>query len=683
MVNLIQRQKEIVKILVNSNNYVTMKYISKLLKVSTRTILRDCKIIEKWFVENDFNLEIKSGVGLFVNESNEIRKYILELLNFKKHKVYSKKERKIIIIATLLYSVYPMKIEYFIKKLDVSKNTFDEDIEDIIKELNRFDLELKKKPGIGCYLEGTEENLRNCYLNMILDSFEDLDLIEGFKDILQCENHLNLTKLNILLKIFNKEELIYICDLVDENFKKSDFLLCDKSYVELIIQLAISIKRSHGKRFLLKENNNINKEHFKFIKNICMELEKKFNIMFTYDEILFLTENFKGLKFIKVSKVLDNNEFLKNIKNFIRLLEEDLKVTLEYDDKFLKDLLNHMEASFQRIKLKLNIENPFLHDIKIKYMEVYESVCRNIGYIEHKFNIEKIPDKEIGYISMYFSVLYEKVLKNVSINTVVCCHTGIGTSRILLKEIEHRFNNINVLEVIPYFKLREYKNKVDLIISTININTDIPYVRINPILNIENEKKLRNTVFQIAKHKIACEKNLNKLNWKNKENNLEILKLSNDIYSIISEYDHIVFEKQLSMCDILKIISEKITGGFKKDLLFDDLKERVNIQFPFFKELDLLYLHCASESIDNIKMLTYKFNKSIVYLGHEIIYGIALVIPKNSNIFQRELASEISISIVENEEFLKSIKRSNKDEILRIVKSFLLDFYKDKIKEII
>ena len=690
MINLIQRQKDIIKILLNSYDYLTMKDISKILDVSTRTVLRDLKEIEKWFEENDFKLKIKTGVGLFIDEGERVRKYILELLNFEKIKIYSDKERKILIISSLLYTDEPIKMNYFIKKLDVSKTTFNEDIIKLIDSLNKFNLVLNKKPGIGCYLEGNEEDIRNCYLNIILEYFKEKELIECFKNIFYTQINFDFIKSNIILKIFDKEFLNLICECVDCNIKKLDFILSDESYIEFIIQLAISIKRTNQKNFVNIDeydlNQFLNTEYFKIIKNICMDLEERFKIIFAPEEIIFLTKNLKSLKFIKIGYILDDVELLNDTKKLINLVEKDIKISLIDDKILLNDLLNHLAVSVHRIKLKLKIENPCLDEIKKEYSEIYESIKNNISFIENKFNIGIIPEEEIGYITLHFLVSYERKLKNVTINTVLCCHTGIGTSKILLKQIKEKFQNINVIEVIPSFKLKQYKN-VDLIISTINLNTNLPFIKLNPILDYKNEKKLKQVIFNVARNKIIQRKQVkhtNLLECMQEKHMFEILNLSNDINNIINNYKHLLYNEILNLEDLLENLSEYLVENIEdKNILIKDLGRRINIQLPFFEEFDLLYLHCMSNSVTSIKVVTVKLKKYIEILEKKITFILVVIIPKNINTYQNQLVSEISINILNNTKFVDSIKYLDEDQILNIIKRFLLNFYKDKIEEII
>ena len=153
------RQKQIIHMMAenHSNKPITISQIASRLNLSTRTVLRDMSSIEYWLDQNDFQFIKKPGIGLMLNESLENKKYIIELLQEEKiEREYSKKERKLLILSKLLTSMEPIKSYYFIKTLKISEGTLNNDFIDVSNWLENFSIELIRKPGSGCYLEGDE-----------------------------------------------------------------------------------------------------------------------------------------------------------------------------------------------------------------------------------------------------------------------------------------------------------------------------------------------------------------------------------------------------------------------------------------------------------------------------------------------------------------------------------------------
>ncbi len=127
---LTSRQKEIIILLVNQKSEIlTISEIAESLNLSYRTVIRDLIKIEAWFIENDFKLIRKSGVGLLLDEDQDNKEFILELLDEEKIDVsYKKEERYLFILNELLNSKEPVKMFYFKNKLKTSEGTLSNDL---------------------------------------------------------------------------------------------------------------------------------------------------------------------------------------------------------------------------------------------------------------------------------------------------------------------------------------------------------------------------------------------------------------------------------------------------------------------------------------------------------------------------------------------------------------------------
>ena len=167
------RQKEIIQILTRSTvtNPITISSIADKLSLSSRTVLREMPKIEKWLEENEFKFIKKPGVGLVIDEDLENQKLILELLEIERiEKEYSKEERKRIIISELLISQDPIKSFYFTSLLKTSEGTLSNDLDSIEDWLKSFNIKLVRKPGLGVYVEGKENDYRKALTNILYDS---------------------------------------------------------------------------------------------------------------------------------------------------------------------------------------------------------------------------------------------------------------------------------------------------------------------------------------------------------------------------------------------------------------------------------------------------------------------------------------------------------------------------------
>ena len=149
---LTKRQKEIIKILADftADNPITVQTISEKLKLSSRTILRELPRINEWFDENDFHLIKKPRVGMYVDEDQETRKFLQELVQMDHRKnAFTKEERQDRILAELFTDEEPLKYFYFTSLFHVSDGTLSSDLDEVDQWMEHYNLSLIRRPGLG------------------------------------------------------------------------------------------------------------------------------------------------------------------------------------------------------------------------------------------------------------------------------------------------------------------------------------------------------------------------------------------------------------------------------------------------------------------------------------------------------------------------------------------------------
>lgn len=696
------RQKDIVTILAkhsDNDKPITMSKIAEQLNLSTRTILREMSSILDWFYKNNFKVIKKPGFGLILDESDENKEYILYLINQQlKQSLYNKDERKLIIIASLIFSPEPIKASYFQKILKVSENTLNEDFKNIEKWFLDFKIKLIKKQGIGSFLEGKEKNLRDAYIYLIYENYDEKQLINILQNCNKLDNKFENNVDKVIFKLIDYQALFKITSILKE-ISLNNINLSDNSYVEILIRISLIIIRvKNGKTIKLKKNefkDIISSKHFEIAKRISLKLESEFNLNINNDEVKVLAIYIKASKLSIVDQYIFNGDDIKvfNItKNLINLVQKDLKINLNEDKVFLKDLINHLYPSIFRMSMAIKIRNPFLNEIKEQYLDVYLSVSKNMSIIKNEFSVENIPEQEIGYITMHFVAAIEKLLiQTTNINVVISCPTGIGTSRVLFQKLKEKFQNINIVETISSLNIDEnlLKNKsIDLIISTVNLNTSLPCVCVTPLLTYEDEKLLKKTILFISKNKLI-DKDEQKLDdnfieSKNIEKKLtNLMYISKEILQLLDEF--LLFEElTFSSFEDLIYSSAKIFSKNKNEAkkIEKSLQQRIEKSFSYFEDIDIFLLHAAVEEIDSVKVAVLRLQNNMFYEDISFKYILFMLIPKKSEIYQQEILSQISYNLFEDSQLVECIKNNDQQEIVKVLNLILLKYYKNKIKEL-
>ena len=693
------RQKEIIQILTKSTvmNPLTTASIADKLSVSSRTVLREMPKIEAWLDENEFKFIKKPGVGLVIDENLENQKLILELLEVEKiEKEYSKDERKKVIISELLISQEPIKLYFFTSLLKVSEGTLSNDLDSIETWLKSFNIKLVRKPGLGIYVEGRENDYRKALINILYDTLEEKKLINLLKGSLITNRDEGIVEFSIenrLLNFIDKSIIKAIEEIVGGLEKENDIKLVDSAYIGLVVHLSLAIQRIKN-----KENIKMDKEvlvelsklpEFEIGEKLVRNIEKKFNIEIPIDEVGYITMHLKGAK-LRLNSIseLENDIYNLDIKkisiSIIEIIENELNVFLKDDEKLLKDLTNHLVPAISRLKMKLNIRNPLLNNIKEKYPMEYTATKKACEILKISTKVEEIPESEIAYITMHIAAAIYKKGFQEKIRVVISCPTGIGTSSLLAAILEREFNNVTVIDTISILNINEDKLKdeeIDIIVSTVPLEIDYKNICVDQILSLQDKALLQDNFRKILKQKKY--KNIIKKadNNSKKIGIREITELGNEILSIVDNVQIKVIKNASKVEDIIYEAGNLFTNDIKEaEEIRNNILNREKINSTYIKDLSILLLHCKCKCLDSgrfgyLKILNeYRSDKGLVK------GALVSLIPENPKEITSELISKINGAIIEEDNFLNVLNEEDKVKASKEVEKILKETYIKKIQ---
>ena len=200
----------IVDLLINNKDGMTINDIAEKLNVSNKTIRNDLMEVNKFIDGADLVMIKKPGVGIKI-EGPEDKK--LNILNDIKNKLnmvdaFSPEARKNYILKRLFMSRENLTMQELGDELYVSRVTIYKDLNDVEKWLLNYNLTLRKKQNYGIEIAGEEENWRNAISCLIAyDKEEDelkelLDIDYGgkidYKTIRKLKELINLSATRIL-----------------------------------------------------------------------------------------------------------------------------------------------------------------------------------------------------------------------------------------------------------------------------------------------------------------------------------------------------------------------------------------------------------------------------------------------------------------------------------------------------
>lgn len=429
------RALSIIKILLNSVEPVSSLALSQEIGCSTKTIQNEIKEVNKELK----NCEIVSirGIGYKI-EGN------LDDIDIKNSDLYDYDRVEYIIKKIINISSTDkdtIKQEDLADSMYVSLSTVKNDLKEVKKILNEYNLKISSKHKQGICIEASEEDI----IKFIINYSNKVDNSLSIKDFLNnniIENLFSIKK--ILLDTLNYENMI----LTDNEFKN------------IVNYISIYLSR-----------NNTNQSDF--IKEYIKKYKSKKEKPISEDEQLLIR---------------------KAIKEFCRDLNIATSINLSHDKIFEECLFNHICNLYKRADLGINQYEITAGEIKLKYPFPFELGKIAKKTIEKNLNME-ISEDEVENIALHIGGALERIDKRDEkkvYKTIIVCTSGVGTSMLIKSKLENIFKGkLEIIKVIPSY-LIDYINvlDIDFVISTVEVNLEnVNVIKVSPMLT-DKEIKL-------------------------------------------------------------------------------------------------------------------------------------------------------------------------------------------------
>ncbi len=697
-VQLTSRQKVIIQILTKftASRPVTVAMISEMMGVSSRTILREIPHIEQWMTQNDFHFIRKPGVGLILDESVENQKLILELLEVESiPKEYTKEERRRRILGELLYAEEPLKSYYFTSKFHISEGTLSSDLDEVGRWLESYDIRLIRRPGLGILLEGDERSYRQAIANVVYESIDESQIMQ-----LLCgdpaEGELSVVH-NRVFGLLDHDTTSKVEKILMESARRLHIQYTDSAYVGLIVHIGLAIKRIQNNEKIEMEPERLQKlmmlPEFSVAEEISDRLQETFHVHISRGEVGFITMHLSSSRIWPTGRQPRRNIDSINLRQLatqlIEQVEQKIGIILHDSDSLLEDLCNHMAPTISRLSMGMQIENTQLDSIREEYPEIMEATrAACIDILCPEVGIEEVPDSEVSFLVMHFGAALEKKLQQLqTISAVVVCPTGIGTSRILEAGLRKTFPNIDIHGTISAFRIDTKKLReqgIDLIISTVNLTTDYPWICVSPILQAQDRRQLESMMASLQDKKRG-----NPILQTNRQMTYEDIRdIAYTGSELLNLVENLRFDTLCAAHSRAEIIAKAGTLFADNDRSAADIEaglyERDRNADTYVKQFHVLMLHCQTNMIDHARFGYVKLDPPLYEQGRVIFGALVMLAPETSedeDVVAHHLIGAISSLLVENKTFLGQLRSGDWNGSRASIEAGLGMYYKQYLRK--
>lgn len=457
---------------------ISTKFLAEKLGISERTLNSDIDTLNGILFENDLGaIESRNGYINYCGNSVDIKEY-LDGLDFYQYTL-TKEERVIIEVLLLLFVQEKITLADMADIMQVSRSSVIGDQNALEKILMENGLTLYSKPNYGIQIKGLESNIRKLYIKLLI---QERILVQMF-----LNQELPKEIMGEQFELLGKYDKT-LQTLINEGESISNLTLTGYSNWILKEYLKFSIYRMK-KGFYVDNSsffNTFNSYNSSLIDNLYPMVMDYFELKESLPEkclLKYLAQYFRyshdSLE-VSIENILETQTI---VRKFIESVSIDLNLPIYKDYELFEKLSSHLDRIFGR-KRKKFILYPEVEKVVNENLHIKEVVSNNISILEDHFNID-MTEAEIAYIVIYICASMERLKKqSFDANIIIVCNSGFGTSQLLKYKLEEHFL-FNIKKIVPAHKLIKNEGLLkdtDFIISTVDLDIDFPYVKINPLL---------------------------------------------------------------------------------------------------------------------------------------------------------------------------------------------------------
>jgi transcriptional antiterminator/mannitol/fructose-specific phosphotransferase system IIA component (Ntr-type) len=518
MLPLDHRHIEILGILLESPKPLSAKLISQSLNTTPRVIRYHLNQLEKWLKTKDINLVQQSGVGIFMEVSDDQKNQLGKELKRGRQLVphYLPDDRLHILLFNLITQSGVTVVKQYQSQLGVARTTILKDLQKVEDWLSPYNIELCKRQNFGCYLQGNEINYRKAIVSLLIEIFGEVELLSIYGDlaVFSPDRVQRYGNKGIFIDYLKSLQLKFFDDLVNQIQEINHKIFTDRGRMILSLQLATSIKRLKNRWTVdipLSEINLLRLDtDFHLSATLVEKTSRYFGLSIPEPEIAY---QMLRIKEAEIRRQIINPALIQEINNsegdninpivdsLLGYLALYLHPALRLDQKLKNDLVSHFRNLMESPSTNSHQVDPLLEDMKRVYPETYRITRDSVMEVNQK--LEKlITDEEIGYITMHLVAAMERLRmrSRMKKKAVVICNGGGATSQLLASRVITEFPDVEITGVLSYL---EYKNnnkdyEHDFIITTFPIPPmEKPSVVVGPLLGQNDVNRIRSATNRI------------------------------------------------------------------------------------------------------------------------------------------------------------------------------------------
>lgn len=691
---LTQRAAEVILLLCEQplGYPLTLAMVSEQLQVSRRTLQRVLPEIKDWMERNGYRFSSKAGIGMVLEEEDACRDIIRQKLD-KQIKPASQGRSHVLrgqLIGLLLQSEEPIKIAWMSKRYQLSEGTMEKELDQIKTWLAQYGVHLRRRAGVGVYIEGTETAYRLAVEAAITTFSDPGDLLRLLK-----QGSIQEQACNFPLDFIVHEDMQSIQNVLTQAERRLNVHLTDSGFAGLFVHIALTIHRVRKGKLISMEPDRMVRSRllpeYAVAEYITDQLKQFFSLHLPPDETGFITMLLAGSRIWKrdVGDYIEAAELdvLYLALAMTEIMEEQLGIPFRESNRLIEGLCIHLYALCSRLRMETPIENSQTEEIRSCYSALFDAAQKACMLLARELGVNALPDAEAAYIAMHYgAVLEDYRTKEQQITAVVVCPTGIGTSRLLAAELRRTYPNLKIFDIVSVLRLDIeilQKNAIDIIISTIDLGVKYRYICVNPILT-ERDRIVIGAALDTIRRQKPVETTLCKCATTpiSRQDICFIRALGQEILSVIDTFRFrqapIVENREALIKEAAQLFAETEIAGNDIELAF---LRRDQLGDTYIKPFRALLLHCRTQFTTHCCFGYVRLEPPFYEKGRFVLGAIVMLIPEENSLeVCSTLMSEISSLLMRQPILLDYMRAGAQDQLTAALETEILEIYRTIVR---
>lgn len=686
------RMQQILLALLQEKEAISVGTLAQKIQVSKRTVQRELEYLPKSLKKYNIQFASKTGTGVWLEGEAPDKEHLRLMLEQDDTPDSSNRaERRKRLVLEILKDKTLKKLYYYSELFAVSEATVSVDLESVEGWFDSYGLRIVRKPGYGVFIEGSEKDFRSA-LRAFIDENLNSQMIrdmyaEREQDIFRFVGEKHEKNIyHILDQDILKRVTASILRISDKRVRN----LTENSYMGLVIHVTIAVNRILASE-IIEENATLleslqQDSDYELAEKIAGELSSEFAIVIPEIEKVYICLHIKGAKVQQIELDEDSKKDLSEsrqlwevVNEMIDCYDKEIAYLLKQDEEFvIEGLIAHLRPTLVRLANGMKIQNPLLEQIKTQYREIYERCVLVAQVIERQYGYQ-VPEAEIGFLAIHFGAaqvrLESRRESKRKVELGIVCASGIGISRLLSSKIQQYFAGRVEIDTYGMIDLTPYVlEKKDFFVSTMPIKEQADVLYVSPLLSQEDLDKIQDKVSRYEytpreKKNQEFTRQLDQVNY-----------MAVQIKTIIAQMGYLKVKSEITLEELLVAISQEETAYEERQLMIrEDLLKRESINTQVFPDFGFALLHARTRGVMKPSFAVCLTRGKEVYTDpyfQGISAVVVMLLPVDEHVKENSaILGYLSEKLVEEDAFLNTISKGEKEEIRELLEVYLKQFF--------